>query len=330
MLRSFIALVLSLVLAAPLASAGKRAQVPIKEFPVPWADSHPRDPYVQVDRVWFISETANYLASFDLGTQRFSRIDLANQPAPRGVIAATGAKGMVWFTASAHAYIGRYDPVTRTITPFPMPNAAATDPTDLAFESGERNIWFTVREGNIVGRLRLANGVVDLAGLTTPHAQPDGVAMAPNAGNPWFALSGTNKLATVDARTFALSEHTLPRAAARVHRIAFTSDGRLWYADTAEGYLGTFTPGSDAAGAREWAVPGGKASVPYALAVDSEDRLWTATAGKLVCFDPKTEKFEATRIPSGGSGITDLSYDRSSGALWFATDANTIGYANLN
>jgi len=25
-----------------------------------------------------------------------------------------------------------------------------------------------------------------------------------------------------------------------------------------------------------------------------------------------------------------LSYDRSSGALWFATDANTIGYANLN
>jgi virginiamycin B lyase len=214
-----------------------------------------------------------------------------------------------------------------------MPNDAAGDPTSLAFEAGERNIWFTAKESNIVGRLRLVNGIVDLAGLTTKNAQPDGVAMAPNAGNPWFALSGTNKLATIDVHTFTLTESTLPRAAARVHRLAFTSDGRLWYADTAEGYLGAFAPGSNAATAREWALPDGKKSQPYALAVDSQDRLWTVVAGKpskLVSFDPKTERFDATPIPSGGGGVTDLSFERSSGTLWFATDANTIGYANLN
>ena len=316
----------------PLAASGKHAQVAIKEWPVPWANTHPRDPHVQSpDRVWFISESGNYLATFNLQTQRFSKVDLADEPAPRALVVAAGAKGMVWYTSSAHEYIGRYDPMSRTIARFPIPNDAASDPTALAFEAGERNIWFTARESNVVGRLRLVNGIVDLAGLTTKGAQPDGVAMAPNAGNPWFALSGTNKLATIDVRTFALTEHTLPRAAARVHRLAFTSDGRLWYADTAEGYLGAFTPGANAATAREWALPGGKGSQPYALAVDSQDRLWTVTKpNKLVCFDPKTERFEATPIPSGGGGVTDLSFDRSSGMLWFATDANTIGYASLN
>jgi virginiamycin B lyase len=335
MFRSASAFVLCLALAMPLAASGKHGHVTIKEWPVPWANTHPRDPHAQnPKRVWFVSEPGNYLAFFNLETQRFSKLDLDDEPAPRGVIVAAGANGMVWFTSGAHAYIGRYDPVSRMIARFPMPTDVASDPTGLAFEAGERNIWFTVRDSNIVGRLRLVNGIVDLAGLTTKGALPDGVTMAPNAGNPWFALSGTNKLATIDARTFKLSEQTLPRAAARVHRLAFTSDGRLWYADTAGGYLGAFTPGSNAATASEWALPEGKTSQPYALAVDSQDRLWTVAngvePGKLICFDPKTERFESTPIPSGGGDVTDLSYDRASGTLWFATDANTIGYANLN
>jgi virginiamycin B lyase len=336
MLRSASAFVLSFALAMPLAASGKHGHVEIKEWPIPWADSHPRDPRVQSsERVWYISESANYLASFNPQTQRFSKVDLTDEPAPRGLIVAAGANGMVWYTSSAHGYIGRYDPVSRTLARFPMPNDAANDLNHLAFEAGERNIWFTVKEGNIVGRLRLVNGIADLAGLSTPHALPAGVVMAPNAGNPWFALSGTNKVATLDVRTFKLTEQTLPRAGARVQRLAFTSDGRLWYVDTAEGFLGAFTPGSNAATAREWALPEGKASHANALAVDARDRLWTVTTGskpnKLVSFDPKTERFDATPIPSGGGGnVPDLSFDRSSGALWFATDANTIGYANLN
>jgi virginiamycin B lyase len=333
MLRSVSAVVLLIALAAPLAAASaKHPHLEIKEWPVPWAYSQPRDPHVaSPDRVWFISESGNYLASFNPQTQRFSKIDLNDEPAPRGLIVAAGANGMVWYTSSTHGYIGRYDPVSRMIARFPMPNDAANDLNDLAFEAGQRNIWFTVKEGNIVGRLRLVNGIVDLAGLTTPHALPDGVAMAPNAGNPWFALSGTNKLATIDVRTFTLTEHALPRVAARPNRIAFTSDGRLWYADTAEGYLGAFTPGSGAT--KEWPMPGGKTSRPAALAVDSQDRIWTVETGRkpstLIGFDPKTERFiDATPVPSGGA-IPAMSFDTASTALWFATDANTIGYAKV-
>src|SRR5581483_7800287 len=98
MFRSASAFVLLLALAMPLAARGKHGHVAIKEWPVPWADSHPRDPHVQgPDGVWFVSESGNYLGFFNLSTQRFSRIDLDDQPAPRGLIVAAGAKGMVWF-----------------------------------------------------------------------------------------------------------------------------------------------------------------------------------------------------------------------------------------
>src|SRR5262249_33749726 len=112
MLRSASAFVLSLALAMPLAASGKHGEVAIKEWPVPWANTHPSDPHVQSpERVWFVSESGNYLASFNPQTQRFSKLELSDEPAPRALVVAAGAKGMVWYTSSAHEYIGRYDPV---------------------------------------------------------------------------------------------------------------------------------------------------------------------------------------------------------------------------
>jgi virginiamycin B lyase len=331
MLRTIPAFLLALALAFPLAAADG---LDIKEWRVPWAKSTPSDPHaVSPTAVWFVGQTGNYLATLNPKTGRFSKVDLTDEPAPHNLIAGAGANGMIWFSGTAGGYIGRYDPQSRRLARFPMPNAAAGDPKALTFEAGERNIWFTVEEGNIIGRLRLVNGIVDLMAMPTPRTLPSGIAMAPYGGNPWVALFGTNKLATVDARTFMLTEHALPRASARPRRVAFTSDGLLWYVDFAEGYLGSFDPGTRVA--QEWQVPGGKESKPYAIAVDSKDRIWVMESGsqpnKLVGFDPKKGRFFAsTPVPSGGGKIRDMSYDRASNGLWFATGANTIAYAKVN
>jgi virginiamycin B lyase len=146
------------------------------------------------------------------------------------------------------------------------------------------------------------------------------------------ALFGTNKIATVDARTFMLTEYPLPRASARPRRIGFTSDGRLWYSDFAGGYLGAFTPSTKEV--KEWPLPGGKTSKPYALAVDAEDHIWIAETGtkpsRIVGFDPKSGHFfGATPVPSGGGAISDMSFDRAGNQLWFGTETNTIGAARL-
>ena len=63
--------------------------------------------------------------------------------------------------------------------------------------------------------------------------------------------------------------------------------------DYSRGYLGRFDP---AAGQfKEWALPGGTSALPYAMSVDSRDRLWMVETGpqpnRLVGFDPKAEKF---------------------------------------
>lgn len=331
-LFSLIALAAAFPLMAADSQPAATHKVEIKEWPVPWENTRPRDPFYHApDAVWFVGQTGQYLARFNPQTGEFTKINLVDEPGPHNVI--VGTYGTVWFAANTRGYIGRYDPQTRRITRIPMPYAAAGDPHTLTFEAGERNIWFTVQAGNIIGRLRLANDVVDLVGLNTPDARPYGIAMAPNAGPPWVALFGTNKLATVDPRTFALTEHTLPRASTRPRRLGFTSDGRLWYGDFAEGYLGVFTPSTKAV--KEWQLPGGKDSRPYALAVDSKDHVWVVETGsqpnRLVGFDPKQERFfSITPIPSGGGAVRNMHYAASAGQIWFATDTNTIGYAKVD
>ena len=348
---------LALALASPLAAAETHS-LQIKEWPVPWPNSRPTDPVpVRPDTVWFVGETGNYLATLNPETGAFKRIDLIDEPGPQSMVVA--GNGIVWFTGTARGYIGRFDPRSRQIARIPMPYAAAADPHTLIMELGERNIWFTLQASNMIARLRIDSSTVDLIALRTPNAAPDGIASAPN-GSPWFALSGVNKIGTVDPRTFVLTEYALLRTDARPRRIAFTTDGRLWYGDFAEGYLGMFTPdgGGAAVGAvpaasansgkgaekasgtgarvmKEWPLPAGKTSHPYGLAVDSKDRVWIVETGtqpnKLVGFDPKTERFfSSTAVPSGGGTVRDLHYDRASNGLWFGTDANTIGYAKLD
>lgn len=329
MRRVCCAFVLVLVCASALA-AGQKHPVTIKEWPVPWPDSHPADPFVaKPDAVWFVGTTGNYLARLNPQTGAFKRIDLMDEPRPQSVIVA--ANGMVWFSGTQRSYIGRFDPVSRQIAHFAMPNDAAGDPTNLMFEFGEKNIWFTVPKGNIIGRLRLDPGIVDLIGVPRPNARPEGVASAAD-GTPWFTLPGTSTLAKVSPQQFAVTAFPLKRTDAQPRGLAFSSDGRLWYTDFAQGYLGAFTPATKET--KEWRFPAGKDSQPFGIAIDSQDRVWAVETGKapskLVGFDPKTEKFfGTTAIPSGGGAVSRLRYDKASGGLWFGTEKNTIGFAKV-
>src|SRR5690606_10939485 len=126
---------------------------------------------------------------------------------------------------------------------------------------------------------------------------------------PIFNLFGTNKLATLDPQTFELREIALEREDARTRRIGLTSDGAVWYVDYAKGYLGRLDPASGSV--REWAMPGGPDSRPYAMAVDAQDRIWAVETGvqpnRFVGFDPKSESFfGTTEVPSGGGTVRHM------------------------
>lgn len=312
-----------------LASGQALAQVPIKEWPVPYPDSRPRDPDVDSqNRVWFVGQTGNYLAYLEPRSGKFRRYELDDGALPHNLI--VDRQDVVWYAGNGDAHIGKLDPETGKITKYPMPDPAARDPHTL-IDDGKGNIWFTVQQGNFVGRLTKKSGKVDLIKVATPNARPYGIEVD-SKGRPWFNQFGTDKIAMIDPATLTVREYSLPDNTSRGRRIGITSDDRIWYVDYARGYLGRLDPTSGKI--KEWALPAGAKSLPYAMAVDDKDRLWMVETGsqpnRLVGFDPKTQKFFGiTPIPSGGGTVRHMVFDDRTGQIWFGTDNNTIGRAQV-
>ena len=305
------------------------ASVPIQEWTVPWEKTRPRDPAVADDgRIWFVGQAGNYIAVLEPSTGEFDRYEIEAGTNPHNLVLDGG--GDVWYAGNRNARIGRLDPETREIKTFPMPDSAARDPHTLVF-GPDGTLWFSVQQGNYVGRLDTATGEVRLAKSPTPKSRPYGIVVAPD-GRPWFTEFGSNKIGTIDPATMEIREYTLPAQRARARRIALTSDGGVWYVDYTRGYLGRLDPETGAV--REWAAPSGQVSLPYAMTVDENDRLWFVETGvqpnQLVSFDPRTERFTTVTpiAESGGGTVRHMVYDSESDAIWFGTDRDTIGRAS--
>ncbi|MFQ5563666.1 MAG: lyase [Parvularculaceae bacterium] len=328
------AALISLALAAglipatvPARPAAETTTVDIKEWRVPWENARPRDPFAEsASSVWFVGQRAGFLARLDVETGDMTKVQLEAGSGPHNLV--VDADGYVWYAGNRKSLIGRYDPQSGALEKIPMPDSAARDPHTLVFD-GDGNIWFTVQGGNFVGRLNMESRKVDLVASKTARSRPYGIRIAPD-GIVWAALFGTNKLARIDPATMALEEIALPRDGARPRRLDVTSDGRVWYVDYATGRLGAYDPKTD--DVEEWLMPPGEDARPYGMAADSHDRLWMVATGPqpnlFIGFDPKTESFvSSTPVPSGGGTVRHMHYHQPSGAVWFGTDANTIGRA---
>jgi len=320
----------ALTFSAHAEPAAEMNPVSIEEWTVPYESSRPRDPdAVSADEVWFVGQRADYLARLDPATGEFVRRDLEDGVGPHNLI--VGSDGIVWYAGNRKGYIGRYDPVSGDIAKIEMPDPAARDPHTLVFDEDESRIFFTVQGGNYVGRLTVASRAVDLIEVPTPRARPYGIRIAPD-GTVWAVLFGTNKLAEIDPESLALTEHELPDEDARPRRLGILSNGHIYYGDYARGRLGRFDPASGEVS--EWPMPSGEGARPYGLAVDSRDRVWYVATGPspnpFVGFDPATESFfSVTHIPSGAGAVRHMDYHAATGTVWFGTDANTIGRAQV-
>ncbi|MGH7444988.1 MAG: virginiamycin B lyase family protein [Longimicrobiales bacterium] len=311
--------------AITLATPAAAQTLDIREWPVPWEDTRPRDPYVDAqNHVWFVGQTGHYIGMLDPATGEFERYDLEDGAGPHNLIVAED--GAVWYAGNRAAHIGQLDPATGAIHKIAMPDAAARDPHTLVFDDNG-DIWFTVQGGNYIGKLDVETEQVRLIESQTADSRPYGIVID-DSGRPWVNLFGTNKLATIDPQTFELREITLQHADARTRRIGLTSDGAVWYVDYARGFLGRLDPRTDAV--EEWPMPSGTSSRPYAMAVDAQDRIWAVETGVepnlIVGFDPETRTFfSSTAIPSGGGTVRHMVFHEPTNTIWFGADTGTIG-----
>ena len=315
---------------AAFPATGRADPVDIREWAVPWENSHPRDPYVAGDgRVWFVGQRGDYVANLEPETGDFNRYDLERGTGPHNLV--VDGENRIWYAGNRKAHIGLLDPATARITRIEMPDDDAGDPHTLTFD-GRGNIWFTVQQGNFVGRLSMQDHAVQLIEVPTRRARPYGIVVNAN-GIPWAVEFGSHKLIRIDPETMDLEEIALPDEDSRPRRLAVTSDGDVWYADYARGYLGRYDPESGAFD--EWPLPGGADSRPYGMAVDRNDRLWLVETGvspnRFVGFDAAEETFfSVTEIPSGAGAVRHMYYYEPAGEVWFGTDENTIGRAKVH
>ena len=303
--------------------------VQITEWPVPWKDTRPRDPYVDptTNRVWFVGQTGHYVAYLNPQTGEFKRFELEPGTGPHNLI--VDKQGFVWYAGNRNAHIGRLDPKDGKITKYPMPDSAVRDPHTLVFDS-KGNIWFTAQGGNQIGHLVTSSGQVHLIKVSAERSRPYGIVVD-SRDRPWIALFGTNKIATVDPASMQVREFTLPEGA-RPRRLQLTSDGIVWYVDYARGFLGRLDPESGQV--TEHQLPGGAQARPYAMAVDDRDRLWFVETGaqpnRFVGYDPKSKQFLAsTPVPSGGGTVRHMIFHKPGNEIWFGTDTGNIGRAKL-
>jgi virginiamycin B lyase len=327
-MRRWLTLLACFLLASAAAPPGG-APVEIREWPVPWKDTRPRDPAVdRQGRVWFVGQTGDYIGWLDPAAGTFGRFELEPGTGPHNVI--VGPDGGIWFAANRKGYIGRLDPKSGKIVKHPMPESEAGDPHTLV-TAPDGHIWFTVQSGGYVGRLEPKSGAVRLVKVPARGARPYGIVVDA-AGRPWFNEFGTNALGSIDPKTMTLEEHRLPDAGARGRRIAIGRDGGIWYVDYGRGFLARFDPKTGKV--EEWQTPAGSSSLPYAMAADHRGRMWLVETGpqpnRLLGFDPASRRFFASaEIPSGGSTVRHMVFEPRTKTLWFGTDKNTIGRARV-
>ena len=331
-------------LALMLAVAGASAQQPqatatgepqIREWQVPYPESRPRDPYVGPDgRVWFVGQRSHYVGVFDPQSGEFEKYDLEDGTGPHNLI--VDRDGTIYYTGNLARHIGVLDPHSGKIEKIMMPDSAARDPHTLVWDR-DGDIWFTVQGGNFVGHLDTATRDVRLVQAPTVEGTRRGNSSRPygivvdSQDRPWIALFNTNLIARVDPGTYKLWTYELPDGA-RPRRLVIDSNDAIWYVDYARGYLGRLDPASGEVD--EWPSPGGPDSRPYGMAIDQYDRVWYVETGlepnRFVGFETRRREFiGAVDIPSGAGAVRHMDYDPETSAVWFATDANTLGRAVL-
>lgn len=299
----------------------------IREWPVEWQNTRPRDPSVTADgKVWFVGQSGHYAARFDPETETFERFDLPDGAGPHTIYVTDDQE--VWYAGNRDAHLGRIDPETGEITRVEMPDELK-DPHTIV-EDGQGRLWFTSQWANHVGRYDRESGEIVHVAVPTENARPYGIDVAED-GTVWVVLLGTNGLAKIDPETLALEQIDLPRDDARLRRIAITDRG-VWYSDYARGFIGVHDPATGAFD--EWRTDLEHRAGPYALIADGQGRIWYVEThpepNRFVGFDPATETFIANEpVPSGGGAVRHMVFDAERNAIWFGTDTNKLGRADL-
>jgi len=303
------------------------ATVSIKEWMAPTLGSRPHDSHAAADgSIWWTGQFADRLGRLDPRTGQIREFELPAKSQPHGL--AEDAQGNIWYTGIQKGVIGRLDPKTGQVREYPLTEPGVRGPHTPILDKKNGVMFFTLQSGH-VGRITLASGEMVIKKTPSDNTYPYGIRLN-SQGVPWYVDFRGNRIGSVDPKTMAIKEYTLPNADARPRRLAITPDDVIWYSDFARGTLGRFDPKTGQA--REYPSPGGTKSEPYAITAIG-NLVWYSESGvrpnTMVRFDPQTEKFQTFAIPSGGGVLRHFESTAQGNIVTANSGVNKIGLIEI-
>lgn len=280
-------------LAAVAFAGAVRAEHPVRVFDVP-KGAHPHDVAPGPSgTIWYTAQWQGALGIIDIRTGQVEQVTLGEKSSPHGVV--QGPDGAAWITDGGLNAIVRYDPKTRAVRSWPLPEGSGYTNLNTPAFDGKGRVWFTGQTG-IYGRLDPKSGKMDV--WPAPKGRgPYGIA-ATSDGQIWFVSLAGSYLARVDMETGAATvvEPAAPAVGSR--RVWPDSKGNLWVSEWNSGHLARYSPRDGQW--KRWKMPGDKPQV-YAVYVDDRDVAWlTEWAGNVtIAFDTRAEKIIGTYPGSG-------------------------------
>ncbi|MEE8306149.1 MAG: hypothetical protein V3R81_02730, partial [Gammaproteobacteria bacterium] len=167
----------------------------------------------------------------------------------------------------------------------------------------QENVWFTVINGNRIGKWDRQTEAITLWEIPTPNSFPYGIEVDQN-DDVWFAeLWGCN-VGRFNPSTEAFTEYPALEQPCAMNRLMADSEGTIWYSLSRPGFLGRLDP--DTGEQEEYDVAPFRAeskvygSRPYGIIADHEDQVWfgdNALGGALIHFDPDQKAFTYYPLP---------------------------------
>lgn len=209
-------------------------------------------------------------------------------------------------------------PAHAEVTEYAIPEGRDL-PHDLALDADGRVVvtgMFTHR----MYRLDPETGAFETVPIPVPNANPRSLEIDPH-GNWWVLLGAPGRVARYDPRAARWTDWSIGMYA---HEVRVDGAGRAWFnghfsrEPEVIGYVDTRGGGE----ARTFTVPAHpqaqtRGPIPYGLRIAPDGTVWGTElqGGRIVRFDPATERFRLYDMPTPWSGPRRIDVD-AAGAVW--------------
>jgi virginiamycin B lyase len=235
--------------------------------------------------------------------------------------------GSVWLAEQGPNKLGRWDPVTQTITEYQdqfLPGKEGIE------QGGAKHTVRLDRSGNVwASGFPLTKFDPETRKFTRFEEVKSAYDVKPDKnGDVWFTSSGASKIGKVDGKTMKVLQWTIPTEASFPRRLEIAPDGMIWFGEFNGGKLGRFDPATQTF--KEFPLPGPDPT-PYSLGFDGDGNLWYSSHRMDVLgrFDTKTGKVIEYPVPHSEIAMREFFRD-SQGRMWYGTNPNNkVGYFYL-